>query len=267
MLTKSIAAGSFLLLVLLYAVGAERDATTLALSAGALAGLALTTLLLVLDLERPARFLYVLTRPNPRSWLARGSWVLVGYGGVLGIWTLLDLSGGAGRATAPLLAVGAVLAALSAGYTGWLFAQAKGRPLWMRRALWLHLVVQALVAGAALGLVLGPAGLLSAAAERASRVLLVVALAAHAAFIAAEGALAPGRREREYRLALRLLTRGPYARRRWSIGVGCGVALAGLAALALQGTWGGALAGVLALAGLWAEDDALVRAGQAAPIS
>jgi hypothetical protein len=116
-------------------------------------------------------------------------------------------------------------------------------------------------------LLLDPWGGLPQGAARICRLLLVTALAGHALFVLAEGHLAPRPREREYRRALRLVTHGPWARRRWAIGVGCGIALAALSALALAPAWGGAAAGLLALVGLWVEDDVLVRAGQAAPIS
>ena len=49
----------------------------------------------------------------------------------------------------PLGWVTCAMAALPACYTGWLFAQAKGRVLWMKRGYWAHLIVQAFVAGAA----------------------------------------------------------------------------------------------------------------------
>src|SRR6266536_4784170 len=42
--------------------------------------LALTTALLVLDLKRPERFLYLLFMPNWRSWLVWGGWILVAQG-------------------------------------------------------------------------------------------------------------------------------------------------------------------------------------------
>ena len=49
-----------------------------------------------------------------------------------------------------LTAVGALLAVASAVYTAFLFGQAKGRDLWQSPLLAPHLLVQALVAGAAL---------------------------------------------------------------------------------------------------------------------
>jgi hypothetical protein len=59
----------------------------------ALAGVGLTTVLLVADLKRPERFLSILYRPQRRSWLAIGAFILVGYSGLLGLWWLGTLVG------------------------------------------------------------------------------------------------------------------------------------------------------------------------------
>jgi formate-dependent nitrite reductase membrane component NrfD len=89
-----------------------------------------------------------LTRPQWRSWLVRGSYILAAYGAVLGIEVLLRVAGLPPRRD--LTAVGALLAVASAVYTAFLFGQAKGRDLWQSPLLGPHLLVQALVAGAAL---------------------------------------------------------------------------------------------------------------------
>ena len=80
-----------------------------------------------------------------------------------------------------------------------------------------------------------------------------------------EHACLPQGREAEYHRALRLVTDGPYARRHFWVGLVLGVAVSGT----LVWLWpaAGPLAGVLALIGLWSEEDVLVRAGQATPIS
>jgi hypothetical protein len=76
--TKSIAAGAFLVAALGIGAGllTADTLTTLAVPAIGLAFLLLTTLLLVLDLKRPERFLYQIFKPNPRSWLVLGGFVL-----------------------------------------------------------------------------------------------------------------------------------------------------------------------------------------------
>jgi formate-dependent nitrite reductase membrane component NrfD len=112
--------------------------------------LAVTGILLVADLRQPARFLWTLTRPQWRSWLTRGAYILAAYGGLLG----LHLLEGLGVLPFPLPAKVALLTSLAglgtAVYTAFLFGQSKGRDLWQSSLLAPHLVVQALTAGAAL---------------------------------------------------------------------------------------------------------------------
>ena len=270
--TKSLAAGLFLVLGLLLsplAGPAELSSRARgALSLGSLAFLLITALLLILDLKRPERFARILFRPNWSSWLARGTVVLLAYSAVLALWTAGTLAGvTAGPATPAIYLVGAVLAVLTAAYTAWLFAQSKGRVLWMRRGLWLHLVVQSLAAGAGLALLCHAFLDLSAAQVNLLRLGLIGALALHTLFVLVEQRLAPRQREEEYRQASRLISHGPFATRRYALGLGVGIALP----LAMLGTPGSpvlwAVAGSLALIGLYCEEDILIRAGQAQPIS
>ncbi|MEO8505046.1 MAG: 4Fe-4S dicluster domain-containing protein [Acidobacteriota bacterium] len=144
--TKSIAAGVFLV----PAVRSLMDPTvTLGVGAPlvALFFLALTSVLLIADLRQPKRFLWTLTKPQWRSWLTRGSYLLAAYGGLL-TWQL-----GAGLRLLPngrpLIALTALAAVGSAVYTAFLFGQAKGRDLWQSSLLAPHLVLQALLTGAA----------------------------------------------------------------------------------------------------------------------
>jgi Fe-S-cluster-containing dehydrogenase component len=247
---------------------------TLASSSAALGGslalwslvfLSITGLLLVLDLKRPERFWMILLRPNWSSWLARGTFIIVAYSGVLALWWLI----GAGSAStaASLGTAATLLGAGTAGYTGYLFAQAKGRVLWMRRGFALHLVVQAGLAGAAFLLCWGAlASPLPEAAAGALQWIFTVCLVIHGAFTLAEEKLAPPGREVEYHRAARLLTRGPYAYLHWSVGVGLGLVLP-LALILFGPPMLLAAAGALALIAMAVEEDLLVRAGQALPIS
>ena len=146
--TKSIAAGAFLVPALRALAGGEplRGGHVLM----ALVGLALTGVLLIADLRQPSRFLWTLTRPQWRSWLVRGAYVITAYGALLSVH-LLDALGFLPFAL-PRAMVGltALLAAGTALYTAFLFGQSKGRDLWQSPLLAPHLGVQALVAGAAL---------------------------------------------------------------------------------------------------------------------
>ncbi|MEM7246172.1 MAG: 4Fe-4S dicluster domain-containing protein [Acidobacteriota bacterium] len=234
----------------------------------ALAFLTLTLLVLVADLKRPERFLYILLRPNWDSWLARGSFILAGYAAALTAWLGLGVLGKQPPTALawPLWIVTAVLAFLSAAYTGWLFAQAKGRVLWMRRGLWLQLGVKALLAGAAVMLLwvlatggLGDSGL------RVTWAFLAVSLLAHLIFMRLEGRLAPARREDEHAAVHALLRSAPWkGRHLWGSTV-VGVIAPAVLLLLPTPAWG--LAAVLVLIGLFIEEDLLVRVGQALPIS
>jgi formate-dependent nitrite reductase membrane component NrfD len=121
----------------------------------------LTTVLLVADLDRPTRFLYILLRPQWRSWLTRGAVVLIAFTTLVALWFGLEVAAymkWINRMAmvpwrGPLFFVGAPLAVLTAVYTAFLFAQAEGRDLWQNASLPQHLILQSLVAGTA-GLIL-----------------------------------------------------------------------------------------------------------------
>lgn len=229
--------------------------------------LLVTTALLILDLKRPERFLYILMRPNWSSWLTRGSFLLVGYGALLGAWLALALFDvtleGAPRWA--LVIPTALLALGSASYTAGLFAQAKGRVLWMRRHFAEHLAIQALLAGTASLSFLGLLVTNDWAAH--FRWALLAAVAVHLVMTLLESRFAPRDREAEYERAHALIAKGPYAKRHWGLGVlvGCVLPIALLLVPGVPALW--SIAGALALVGLWVEEDLLVRAGQLLPIS
>lgn len=271
LLTKALAAGVFLAAVAsgLWPLQSAPWQRPLALGvpAFALAFLALTSVLLVADLKRPERFLLILTRPNPKSWLVRGTYALMAYGALLAFalaWAWLEVEPitlGWSFSLPTILA-----AALSAGYTGWLFGQAKGRVLWMQRGLWLRLIVQATAAGGGFLLILAPLLALEPNQVVGLNATLLVALGLLLAWTGAEARLAPVGREAEYARTLALLKRGPFAREHALAGLFLGLILP-ITLLALGSGLAFQLAGLLALFGLWSEKSLLVRAGQALPIS
>ena len=122
-----------------------------------------------------------------------------------------------------LILLGVPLAVLTAVYTGYLFAQAKARDLWQNPLLPPHLVVQALLLGAA---ILVP--LASSLDPGALTVLLpVVALTAllHLLFVWGESTL--GHPTAHARLATEMMLHGPYSRTFWTGVVLCGIATFG----------------------------------------
>ncbi len=235
--------------------------------------LMLTLLLLVLDLKRPERFLSILLRPNWNSWLAKGSFLILGYGALLGLW-VVDRLFGLGIGGHALLgntlgALVVIAGGLTACYTAWLFTQARGRVLWMKRHLWAQLLVQSALAGSAF-LALLSYGLDWEALDGALPTLqniMLASLVAHLTFTLLEDRMAPVGREAEYERASRLVTRGPWMKRHWLGSVLIGTLLPILLLLIAPTSFGPQLAGVLMLGGLWIAEDVFVRAGQALPIS
>jgi Fe-S-cluster-containing dehydrogenase component len=121
-----------------------------------LAAVALTSFLLVADLHKPKRFLFLLFKPNTRSWLVRGAWVLMAHGALSLPWAL-------GFSDKALGALCIPVALLTAVYTAFLFWQARGRELWSEdRFLPWVLAVQAMVAALALAWFFGARGFVGA---------------------------------------------------------------------------------------------------------
>ena len=154
MLTKNIAAGAALTAPFLAPAGLEagflRD---LLPEVVALVFLALTGALLVHDLARPDRFLLLITRGNPSSWLVKGTWVLGLFGLLLAAGPLLRAIGAPAAAEAARW-LNLPVALVASGYTAFLFKQCAGRRLWMQRGFFTALLLRAAGLGAGLGLLL-----------------------------------------------------------------------------------------------------------------
>lgn len=276
LVTKGIGTGIFLLLALGWGplrLFAFDPGTMLAAGLVGLFFTLVTTALLVYDLERPERFLSILLRPQWKSWLVRGAFLLVGFTTLAGLWWTLEAAASVGLGTwrMPELLRQALawltvpLALGAAVYTAFLFAQAEGRDLWQSPLLPLHLLVQALAMGAGALLVLHAAsGLpadLVAVARPTFAAMLVVDL-----FVTLAGELGvPHGSELAARAAISI-TRGRHAKRFWwgSIVIGHAVPLLLLAtgSAALAG-----LAAVLAALGLYFYEHAFVMAPQEIPNS
>ncbi len=277
--TKSIAAGAFL-------VGVPLTADPPAMLVAALISLVflgLTAALLIADLRRPDRFLYLIFRPNWQSWLVRGTWVLIAFGAVVlaGAWLSWT-----GRVIADWLGATAVLLALAtAGYSAFLFGQAEGRDFWQSPLTVVHLSVASVVAGSAILLLAAPGWerppssvtseggvttVIDVAGAQAGLLvpLLMFALVAHACLVMAE--LLSRHASRDAALAAWLLQRGPLGVRLWAGVMVAGVLLPIAAALGAA-AWESApltlVAAALGLGGLWLYEDLWIRAGQAVPLS
>ena len=148
--TKSVAAGVIFLPLLLDLFGLAPLSQRMGISATliSLVFLALTGLLLVKDLDRPERFLNVLLRPQWRSWLVRGAYIITAFGAFSTLWLLQLFSGSTGAGWFRGLL--SVLAIMTAVYTAFLFAQAKGRDLWQSPMLPLRMLLTSIMTGSAL---------------------------------------------------------------------------------------------------------------------
>jgi Fe-S-cluster-containing dehydrogenase component/formate-dependent nitrite reductase membrane component NrfD len=149
--TKGISAGAYLVPLLLVACGLMRADSPLWLwVAPVISGLflAVTGGLLVWDLEHPTRFYMIFTRPQWKSWLVKGAFIIAGYSIVLALHFAATLLG-SNAVQRVLMWPGLVLAVLTAVYTAYLFAQAKARDLWQNPLLPPHLTLQALLLGSA----------------------------------------------------------------------------------------------------------------------
>jgi Fe-S-cluster-containing dehydrogenase component/formate-dependent nitrite reductase membrane component NrfD len=153
--TKGIAAGVYLVASLLVLFGFLSPANSIWLWATPVVSgifLALTGVLLIWDLEHPERFYMIFTRPQWRSWLVKGAFIIAGYTLVLAVHFVASWMGSKSIQSWVMIA-GIPLATLTAIYTAYLFAQAKARDMWQNPLLPPHLLVQALLLGAAVLLI------------------------------------------------------------------------------------------------------------------
>jgi Fe-S-cluster-containing dehydrogenase component/formate-dependent nitrite reductase membrane component NrfD len=255
--TKGLAAGAYLVAAALWWFGfIETEGFVWQWAAPVVAGafLALTGAILLWDLEHPARFYLIFTKFHWRSWLVKGSVIISLYAAALAAHFAASLLGTV-NLPAWLVWLGAPLAALTAVYTAYLFAQAKARDLWQNPLLPPHLLVQALMVGAA---ALSPVAAWREPAALAP--LLGLAAAAsllHLLCIAGEITLTHPTAHAH--LAVQEMTRGRY---RWYFRLGVILAAVGLFA-----PWLGLAAAPPVLAGLLLYEHAYVQAGQAVPLA
>jgi Ni/Fe-hydrogenase subunit HybB-like protein len=184
----------------------------------------------------------------------RGAGIITGYAIVLtthfGL-VLMEAGGSLRWLTLP----GIPIAALTAVYTAYLFAQARARDLWQNPLLPPHLFIQAVLGGSAalvpIAARVSPEGqpvLLTAVAVASALHLLMAASEATLTHVTAHA-----------RLAHHEMTHGRYARFFWSG--------AALVALGVAAPWVGTSAALAALLGLLAHEHAYVQAGQSVPLA
>jgi len=157
---------------------------------------------------------------------------------------------------------------LAAIYTGFLFGQAKGRDLWLSPALPVHLLVQALVAGASILAIFGIVIPSNPATKHLLHDMVLWGLLANG-FIVLVGELWMLHGTQDAAQAARLILRGVYSRLFWGMVIGVGHVLPVLLLALIPGTLIGVtcLAGLCALAGLLVFEHLWLIAGQTVPLS
>ena len=283
--TKGIASGVYLVACLLVLLGVIDSNNPLWLWATPVlsgAFLALTGGLLLWDLEHPKRFYLIFTRPQWRSWLVKGAFIIAGYTLVL---LLHFIASWLGRSfQTELMIVGIPLSILTAVYTAYLFAQAKARDMWQNPLLPPHLFFQSLLLGSAMLLPLvvwsgehpnpNPTRLAVIefmGTERPELVLLLLALVIFSFIhlLMVWGEISLTHPTAHARLAIWEMVNGRYKNDFW-IGMILSALGALLPLLALLGMFEislGVAGAPLALIGLMLFENAYVQAGQSVPLA
>lgn len=255
--TKGIAAGAYLVPLLMILAGFAPWDSALAQWASPLLGmgfLGITGVLLIWDLKHPMRFYMIFTKHQWRSWLVRGSVVLAVYSAVLFaqlVASYLKLGG----LHQVIAVVGLPASIMTAIYTAYLFAQARARDLWQSPILAPHLAVEAILAGT--GAMLPLAAFFERPLLHPLEVVMAIAVAAHLTLRVAE--TTTGHPTSHAHLAAHEMTRGRFAAPFW---VGAVLLAVGLAT-PFVGWW----AGLIALIGLLPHEHAYVQAGQSVPLA
>jgi len=265
--TKSIGSGALAIPAIAMALGllAPNRWRDIALSSAALLFTALTTVLLVWDLDQKKRFLRVILTPQWKSWLARGAFILITYsalGGIFWIGAVAGLSPVTGVLLWPTVIVGF----LAASYTAFLFGQCEGRDLWQTPLLPAHLIIQALLCGSAL-LALLPETLGGTPQGKSfASLALFITQSLHLLMVLGEVAMPHTTDNSRY--AAHLMTHGRFSGAFW----GGAIVLGGILPLILllvsrANLIAVDIAGVLALIGLLIFEWCFVMAGQSVPNS
>jgi Fe-S-cluster-containing dehydrogenase component/formate-dependent nitrite reductase membrane component NrfD len=269
LLTKGISTGAMFLSALFWLLGDTSSLVAVVGPAISVVFAIATAVVLIIDLERPERFYYILTRPNRASWMARGAFILTAHGGIATLWCLLALTGWAALLTwlAPVAMVVAFWATI---YTGFLFAQGLARDLWQGPHATIDLMLQAAAEGSAAMLL---AALLTGGDPATLRLLgltLAFASLAHLGVLVLEHFLTPSPTV-HHELAVRAIRSGAFRQLFWIGALGLG-GLAPVLFVSLAAATDFSLlvlvpAAVAALAGSLAWEYVWIEAGQAVPNS
>ena len=242
--TKAISAGSILVLFLGWVFGFGELTPTLegwGIGLG-LTFLTATGILLIMDLDQPKRFLYVLLRPQWDSWLVKGGYAITLFGGLLTLWGAATWFEWTGIKSA-IIWTTAITAVIVAIYTAFLFAQAKGRDFWQSPTLPLHMIVHSLMAGSAAFLIIGSFITIDATWTQFLQYVLLGSIGFNLLTLLTE--LTITHPTEDAKRVVTMITKGRYSRLFWG-----GVLVFGNVLPLLLLGFGGANAMILPLAGL-----------------
>jgi len=270
-LTKAMSAGIAIAAAMALLFGAALESMWIRLTAPLVGGLLLllTGVLLITDL----------TRGNPSSWLVRGAWVLTAQAAGFGVWFLAALGGFSDLARSAIW-LSTLIGFGTAGYTAYLFAQARGRVLWGSPLLVWHMIAAAFAVGGGVSLVasvfsttggfpLADAPLTSATVPTGTFAFALTMLLGALGLGMIAALETDATHDPAAALAFRHMTQGTFASR-YRAGLAMAIvipALAGVTVLFGAPVIVGAIGGISAMTGVWLLDDAFVQAGQSVPLT
>lgn len=273
--TKGIASGVYLVAALLVLLGSMNPQSPMWLWVAPVVSaifLGITGLLLIWDLEHPARFYMIFTRPQWRSWLVKGAFIIAGYSLTLALHFIASFMGSI-SIQRWLMIGGIPLAILTAVYTAYLFAQAKARDLWQNPLLPPHLLIQSILLGSAVLIPFALAGAFDRPPGNeffsTAFVTLVwtLAIASPLHVLTVVGEVSLTHMTAHARVAIWEMTRGRYAKTFW-FGIVLSIIGGALPFAMLFGLLSLGMLGVLmALLGLMFYEHAYVQAGQSVPLA
>lgn len=262
--TKAISAGAVLVPIIAIMAGLELSTNFLLISGGiSLLFLALTGLLLVIDLDQPKRFLYVLLRPQWSSWLVRGGYAITVFGALTTLWLASIWFEWEAIQSIAMYGTG-IFGIIVAVYTAFLFAQAKGRDFWQSPALALHMIIHSIMAGAAVSMILsfllGDAVILGSF----SAMILRWSILANLVVLAAE--LITTHPTSDAHRVAKMILQGRYSTTFWTMVI----LLGNLVPLVIMFSTGGSIALIassLSLIGIYFSEKIWVEAPQRVPLT
>jgi hypothetical protein len=253
--TKALATGTFLMMsvwsLFMGELSPESEMNGLIIS---LFFMGLTGGFLVKDLDRPDRFLYVLLRPQWKSWLVRGAYIITVFGGLV----TMKLMGNLFEISMNWVwVIGGIFAILGAVYTAFLFNQARARDLWqtpIQSAI--HMLVHATMAGSVVLMIIAPDS------SQWMANILLWGIVANVIILAKE-ILMPHDTP-DTKKAIELMTKGYYSKYFWA-----GIVLGNLTPIVILNTVPSMvlIAGGLALIGIYLTEFVRIRVPQMIPLS